>query len=136
MLIRYDFYSKLDLSRFQKQALHYIANMSKMKMSDMTYHLVINDYKIVSDIRKTNSDYLVALQIFDLKRDGDKDIIESKPVMPMNDPRFNEMKDFKEIFSIDHTTGDFTTDKVEVIIEKLCKMLKMLNKLNAMKAFF
>jgi hypothetical protein len=139
MLFRYDFDNKLDLSRFQKQALHYMGTMP-----EVTYHLFVFDYKMIVDVRKTmpiNSKgiepcYLVSLQIFDLKRDQDNEIIESKSILPMNDPRFNEMKDFTQIFSLDHATGDFTCDKVEIIVEKISKMIKMFNKLNTMKAFF
>lgn len=132
MLFRYDFLNTLDLSRFQKQAGHYIK-----VMPEVTYHLVVFDYKLVADVRKTNDEsYLVSLQIFDLTRDSDNEIIESKAIFPMNDPRFNEMKDFKHIFSLDHATGDFIVDTNVMIVEKLTSMIKMLNKLNNMKAFF
>ena len=141
MLFRYDFDNKLDLSRFKKQAAHYIRSMP-----EITYHLVVNDYKMVFDIRKTkvtsdsaeaaDHNFVTALQIFDLKRDSDHEISESKIVFPMNDPRFQEMEDFIKIFPVDKATGEYLTKNADELIEKMSDFMKMLNKLNRLKAFF
>jgi hypothetical protein len=135
MLFRYDFDNKLDLSRFKKQSLHYIGCMP-----EVTYQLVVFDYNLTSHIKKIKSEqginYLSTIQLFDLKRDSENEISESKVILPMNDPRFQEMKDFIEIFSMDKATGEYISETPEHIVNKLSQFIKMLNKLNMMKAFF
>jgi hypothetical protein len=134
MLFRYDFKSKLDLSRFTKQASHYIKSMP-----EISYQLCIFDYKINSDIKKISNEdlYDVRMSIFEIKRDKDGEIFESKTIYPMHDIRFQDMKDIVSLLPDENScVANFQTNNPEQIVDKISRFIKMLNKLNNLKAFF
>lgn len=134
MLFRYDFDNKLDLSRFTKQAVHYIKSMP-----EISYQLCVFNFKINSDITKiSNKDlYDVNMSLFEIKRDEDGEVSKSKTIYPMQDMRFQDMTDIVSLLPDEHSyVANFQTNNPEQIVAKISGIIKMLNRLNKLKAFF
>src|SRR5258708_40189734 len=87
---------KLDLSKFRKQAAHYIG-----QMQELTYHFYLPDYKavinIITPIGRTN--HLVNVTLYELWRDTANEIIRTTPIVPFLDLRFSESKIIQSIFT-------------------------------------
>lgn len=132
MIFRYDFGSALDLTRFKKQSIHYIG-----KIPTINYHLFLRDYKIVADINVVNDStcHNVTISIFDIVRDADGEMLDSNVVVPLNDTRFKELKDVVNIFPNDHYKADFSSGSAENTSDKICKIIRILHKINNLKAF-
>lgn len=132
MLFRYEFSQKLDLSIFRKQAAHYISNFR-----ELTYHLVLNDFRIEIEIATPDSTnaHLVSMHIADLVRDEDGEIIRATAVFPKSDLRFKEIPEIAEAFPIDHYKASFESNSVSYTVDKICFIAKLLFKINNLKAF-
>jgi hypothetical protein len=132
MLFRYDFGEKLDLSRFKKQAPHYISNMR-----EVTYNLFMPDYKMVVEVATPDNStgHIVSLSLFEIKRDGEGEITEEKVIVPLIDTRFREIQSIKDIFKIDHYKAHFDSNNAIDTVEKICKLLKLIHKINNLKVF-
>lgn len=132
MLYRYDFSEKLDLSRFKKQAPHYISNMR-----EVTYDLFMPDYKMVVEVATPDGcvGHTVSLSIYDIDRDEDGDIIRERVIVPLIDTRFREIQPIKDIFKIDHYKAHFDSNSSVDTVEKITKLLKLLHKINNLKVF-
>lgn len=132
MLFRYDFGEKLDLTKFHKQAMHYIGTMR-----ELTYELVLPDYKIhVEIVTLDNSNcHAVSLQFSDIFRDSDKEITGDKIVIPLIDTRFKESKIIQELFTIDNYKAYFDSNSTLDTVDKLSKVIKLVHKINHLKCF-
>jgi hypothetical protein len=132
MIFRYDFGSALDLTRFKKQSIHYIG-----KIPVINYHLFLKDYKIVADINTTSDSttHNVTISIFDIVRDPDGEILDSNVIVPLNDVRFKELKDVINVFPNDYCKADFNSSSTENTSDKICKIIRILYKINNLKAF-
>jgi len=132
MLYRYDFGEKLDLSRFKKQAPHYINSMR-----EVTYDLFMPDYKMSVEISTPDNStgHIVSLSLYDLDRDDDGDIIRERVIIPLIDTRFREIQPIKDIFKIDHYKAHFDSNSSVDTVEKIAKLLKLLHKINNLKVF-
>ena len=132
MLFRYDFGEKLDLTKFKKQAIHYIGTMR-----ELTYDLVLPNYKLCVEITTPDNvnSHSVLLYFSDIFRDIDKEIIRENIIEPMTDTRFKEMKSIQELFEIDNFKAYFVSHSTSETVEKLSKLIKLLSKLNNLKVF-
>lgn len=132
MKFRYDFGEKLDLSLFTKQATHYIGSMR-----ELTYELFLPDYKMEVQIVTPDNctGHTVSLSIYDIERDSDGDLTEEQVIIPLIDTRFKENKDIKEVFVIDHYKANFDSNNAADTTGKICKLLKLIHKINHLKAF-
>lgn len=132
MLFRYDFDKNLDLSRFNKQAEHYISCMP-----EVVYNLFVFDYKIIVHISKVEQLHNMAITLYEIKRDTDGEIISSNVIYPLRDIRFQEMSEIVNMLPDENSeVGHFKCNSPNIIVEKLSSYIKMLNKLNSLKAFF
>ena len=132
MLFRYDFAEKLDLSRFKKQASHYISTMR-----EVTYNLFMPDYKMVVEIATPDNStgHTISLTLYEIEKDKDGDIINERVIIPLIDTRFREISYIKDIFKIDHYKAHFDSNSSTDTVEKICKLLKLIHKINNLKCF-
>ena len=132
MIFRYDFGEKLDLSKFQKQATHYIG-----RMRQITYHIFVKDYNVVIDIVTPDDSNIhnVRMTLFEIKRDSENEIKNVITIHPYKDLRFKELNSIMDIFPVDSPEANFGGNKVVGTVEKLCAIIKIIHKINGLKAF-
>jgi hypothetical protein len=123
---------KLDLTKFRKQAMHYIG-----KMREITYHIYLPNYKVVAEIVSVedSSKHLVSMWITELLRDKDKEITGEKVVIPVSDSRFRDIKDVQSIFPIDDYKSLFESSSVLDTVNKICNLTKLAFKINNLLAY-
>lgn len=133
MEFRYDFLGdKLDLSKFSKQAAYYIGYDRRT-----VFNLYLRNYKMrVEAARLLDSNaHLVTVYFYEVKRDVDGEIQSEKVIIPMTDTRFKELRDIKELWKIDHYKAHFDSNSASASVEKINKILKIIFKINNLKAF-
>lgn len=135
MILRYDFGEVLDLSKFQKQALHYINCMPSL-----TYHFCVSNYRLVAEINKSSDSLLdhhtVTFSLFSGNKDADGDIINHNIVVPLSDTRFKEVQEIVSLFTFDASKSDtIISNSAEKTVEKLSRLIRVLHKINKLKAF-
>lgn len=134
MYLRYDFGKKLDLSKFKKQASHYAKNLDKV-----TYQLFLPNYKITVEIFRAEgclTTRSVNIAIYDIGRDKDGEITFSSALFPITDTRFKEIKIIQELWG--NNTGAlayFDIGTSTDIIQRICDLIKVVHKINKLKAF-
>lgn len=131
MIFRYDFGKNLDLSRFRKQSTYYIG-----KLPTLNYHLFVGNYKMIADINVIEEQNLhnVTIAIFDITKDNEGQVKDSNTIVPLMDTRFKEIKEIISIFPNDYM-GEFSSDNSEFTSNKLCQLIKILHKIDNLKAF-
>jgi hypothetical protein len=131
MLFRYDFGKKPDLSKFRKQAEHYIGSMRQL-----SYDLYLPDFHIRIDITTPDDSnaHICTINVIDIFRDKGE-IIREQVVIPMSDVRFNEIELIKQMFPVDHYTATFTSNSVQDTVDKVCRLVKLVSKINGLLAF-
>jgi hypothetical protein len=132
MEFRYDFYEKLDLTKFKKQGAHYIGSMR-----ELTYNFFLPEFKVVAEIitPDNSSGHLVTVYFFELVRAKDRTIEAEKAVIPLIDTRFKEIKDIQSLFKIDHYKANFDSNNAKDTVDKLCNLVRLVFKINSLKAF-
>jgi hypothetical protein len=141
MLFTYVFGDKLDITKFRKQAAHYISTMSEVR-----YHLYLPNYKIHLEVSTPNDQggHIVAASLFQLKRDEMKEIIRADAIYPITDSRFSEIKVIQDIWNpwsgiltvpSSAARATFTSNSVVESVEKICVILKIVSKIDGLKAF-
>jgi len=132
MIIRYDFGEKLDLSLFKKQATRQIGMMRRS-----TYNIFVKDYKIVADISTPDdsTNHQVSLTLFEIKRDTDGEIKTAYTIYPYQDTRFKELRDITNIFPLDQHEAHFESNNVAKTVDELSSIIKIIHKINSLKAF-
>lgn len=132
MIIRYDLGDKLDLSRFKKRAPREIATMHRI-----IYEFYVQGYRISIDIGTPDDStaHLVELAIMEIKRDGSKEIQSYIAIQPNEDLRFREIPDVAKYFEPFSQTGHFRSSSVEDTVNILSKIIKVVYKINNLKAF-
>lgn len=134
MYLRYDFGEKLDLSKFKKQASYYSKNLDRV-----TYQLFLQDYKITVEMHKLEgclTTRSVNIAIYDIERDKDGEVMCVSALFPITDSRFKEIKIIQEIW--ESNTGAlayFNIDTSTDIIQNICDLIKIVHKINKLKAF-
>lgn len=133
MQIRYDFGEKLDITKFTKQAKHYIAQMPNLE-----YHFVLPHYKMLSQIDAVDNStaHLVNIRIFEIKRDKDGEIISQNIIRPYSDTRFKEIKIIQELYkNIYDDKVYWTSNSVAYTVDKIISLLKIIHKINNLQVF-
>lgn len=134
MEFRYDFVAdKLDMTRWQKQAKHYIS----MGMQRLTYYIYFKRYKIQINI-ETPSDstaHLVSFALMDLDRDPDHEIKVNQMIYPLTDVRFKEFKEIAQHYSNRSDLGEFESNSAQHTVNELSKIIKYVYKIENLKAF-
>lgn len=133
MQLRYDFVGdKLDLSRWQKQAPHYIGTMRRL-----TFYLYFKHYKIHVNIDTPNdaNAHMVTFVIMELGRDVEGEIQVNKIIYPITDCRFQEIKDVTKYFLARSDEGQFQSNNTQFTVDELSKIIKYVYKVENLKAF-
>lgn len=125
---------KLDLVKFAKQANHYIATMD-----EIIYNIYLPDYKIVAEIvagANGSTQHLLTMWIAELLRDQDKEIERESIIVPFVDTRFKESKIIQSLFTGVHGYRAIVqSSSVAETVENICLIIKMVHKINHLKAF-
>jgi hypothetical protein len=132
MQIRIDIKEKLDLSKFRKQATHYLG-----QMRELSYHFYLPNYRVLVESVSLDDTtaHLVTLWIEEIKRDTDYEILTGKAVIPIIDTRFKESKIIQELFPNDHYKSSFQSNNTSDTVNKICQVVKLVYKINNLKAF-
>lgn len=135
MEFRYDFASKtraLDLTRFKRQAPQHINSIAKLN-----FLFLLNEFKVVAEVETPlgMTGHTTTIYFFEVIRDKDFDITSEKAVIPLLDTRFKELADIQKIFTIDHYKAHFDSFDAQETVNKLCNLLRILNKINHLKVF-
>jgi hypothetical protein len=132
MEYRLDIGEKLDLTRFRKHASVYIG-----QMRELTYNLHLPDYKVVAEIVTPDNcnGHMVTLFFFDIEKDEDGNIVNEKVVIPLTDTRFKEIKEIQNLFTIDHYKTHFDSNSAINTVDKICRLVKLVHKINHLKVF-
>ena len=134
MNIRYDFSDVLDLNIMRKQLAHYIGKLPEIK-----YQIYLNYFYIEIDILQNVDDttsiyHEVSLTMYDLKKlEG---ILCAKYIIfALTDMRFSELKLINSLYDIKDSTAHFKSKNITDTIEKLCNLIKLLHRMENLKAF-
>jgi len=133
MLFNYTFGEKLDLTRFQRQAAHYIAHMP-----EVSFHCDLPHYRVVVEVSgiENSSKHLATIFISDIERDKDGEIVNENAVWPLLDTRFKESKDIQAVFTAqDEWRGIFESASANDTAEKISRIVKHVHKIDHLKAF-
>ena len=136
MQFRYDFVAdKLDLSRFQKQVIKQIDQIHQI--DHIIYNLYVLGYKIRVDINsiKNSTAHMIEFIIMEIQRDNDGEIKYYKVIKPTEDLRFKNITDLVKYFEPLSEFGGFQSSSVERTSNMLCTLIKVIYKINNLKAF-
>jgi hypothetical protein len=133
MQFRYDFVGdKLDLSHFQTQAKRHIA-----KMRRLTYYFYVLGYKIQVNIDTPDdcTAHMVDFAIMELQRDNDGEIQLYDIIRVHEDLRFKEISDVVKYYESNSEEGHFESASVDKTVAILSNLIKVIYKINNLKAF-
>lgn len=107
-------------------------------MREVTYDLYTSHYKMRVEIVRPDKSttHLVTIFIFELERDKDNELVSEVIVIPLIDMRFKEFQEIKDTFQIDNYKAHFDSNSVEMTVDKICRILKIIHKINNLKAFY
>jgi|SRR5579885_750505 len=131
MLFRIDVDNKLDLSRFRKHATAYIGGME-----ELNYDIFLKDYKIVVRVNQVEgkSVQMVTISVFEKVR-VQGEIVKYMILVPATDSRFQEVKLIHEMFEEGATQSELESTNAEETADKICQLIKVIHKINNLKAF-
>lgn len=133
MLFTYTFGEKLDLEKFRRQAAHYIG-----KMREVSYNLYLPHYKVVLEISglDNSKEQIITVMLLDLKRDSNGWVHSGEAIYPLEDVRFKNNPDIQAVFTATNNfRGSFSVADPLDGVEKICRVVKLLHKLDHLKAF-
>lgn len=133
MQFRYDFVGdKLDLSRFKRQITQHL-----VLHTEVTYSFYVLGYKIQANINKSDfsTTYIVEFVLNELQRDQDGEIHSYYAVKITEDLRFKEFPDLIKYYSPSALHGAFDSNSVDEIANILSSFIKIIYKINNLKAF-
>lgn len=131
MIFRYDFGEKLDLSKFVKQASFYIK-----KYPDTEYHLFTKDFKILFSTEPfSGPNIFVRITVFSIIRDSDGEISNLERIFLIGDSRFESFNLIPTLFNPYMSEATFQSDSIKDIISKVSELIKIIHKINYLKAF-
>lgn len=134
MLFSYYFTGdKIDVAKFRKQAAKYIVDMQ-----EVSFHIFLPHYKMVLETATmpNSTAHILTAQISDLRRRKDGTIEREEAIFPLLDNRFKENEEIKKIFTVlDNYRGSVSSKDVNETIDRLCRIIKLLYKLDHLKAF-
>lgn len=134
MLLTYNFTDTLDLTKFQKQATHYIGSMFSV-----IFDLYLPSFKIVADVM---ADYLgngyhitTTITLFALTR-NQGEIVSCHAINPLADMRFSDIPLIQEMFDDSGVCkSTFTSNNIAEVVDKVSFLLKLLSKIDRLRAF-
>lgn len=131
MRFRYDFGEVLDLTRFQKQASHYIG-----AMREVSFQLYVRDFRIIAEIASVDekTSHTVKVYLEEISRDSDNEIETVNLIYPFTDIRFKEIKIINEIFTTNSSIF-YESFSVQSTIDNISFLIKLLHKINNLKVF-
>ena len=133
MQFRYDFVGdKLDLSHFQIQAKRHLT-----KMRRLTYYFYVLGYKIQVNIDTPDdcTAHMVDFAIMELQRDNDGEIKVYSIIRVYEDLRFKEISDIVKYYEPNAEQGHFESASVDKTVGILSTLIKVIYKINNLKAF-
>lgn len=132
MQFRYNFGEKLDVSRFKKQAPHYISLAKPVE-----YDLYLPHYRLRVEVNtpEDSNGHDVLLSFSEITRDGDGEIIREHIISPANDSRFKEFREIKNIFTVSDYKAAFNSNSSVDTVDKICSIIKILSKINNLTVF-
>jgi hypothetical protein len=134
MLITINIDQKLDLSKFRKQALNYLG-----RIRELNYHFYLPAYKIIVETATVDDStaHHVTIYFSEIWRDQDKEIKREQRIFPATDTRFAESKIVKTIWNpvVRSDIGYFISNSVAETTDKICQVVKLVFKINSLKAF-
>jgi hypothetical protein len=133
MQFRYDFVGdKLDLSRFIKQI-----NRHLIQYDVIEYSFYVLAYKIQANIFLVEGTTKHAIKFFiaELQRDDDGEVSSYTTISITEDLRFKEFPDLIKHYLTLSTVGEFESSSVDEIINILSTLIKVIYKINNLKAF-
>lgn len=133
MQFRYDFVGdKLDLSHFQIQAKRHLT-----KMRRLTYYFYVLGYRIQVNIDTPDdcTAHMVDFAIMELQRDNDGEIKLYDIIRATEDIRFKEISDIVKYYEPLSEMGRFESASVDKTVGILSNLIKVIYKINNLKAF-
>lgn len=136
MKFRYDFVAdKLDrsnMSRFKKQATHYIGTMRQL-----TYSIYFRTYVIDVDIVRPDDSnaHQVDITICDIIKNGEGEVVRNRTITPSNDLRFKSFKVINDMFPDNQDTASFESNSAEFTVKQIAELIKILYKINNLRVF-
>jgi hypothetical protein len=133
MQFRYDFVGgKLDLSRFIKQI-----NRHLVQYDELNYSFYVLGYKIQANIYMVDGStkHIIKFFIAELQRDNDGEVNSYAAIRVTEDLRFKEFSDLIKYYSVPSTSGEFESSSVDEIVNILSSFIKIIYKINNLKAF-
>jgi len=139
MIFRYDFGEVLDLSRFRKQAAHYINNKDAV-----LFEIYMRDFKITLktapdfEFKSNNSKISFAssiegiIRIFSLKRINGE-IVSIYPLSVTKDNRFALFPDVRSMF--DNMEVRLIEEESEKIVDSMCKVITATHRIRRLELF-
>lgn len=128
----YYFLENLDLTKFKKHGAFYIG-----KMREMTYNFFLKNYKLTAEISAVDgyTTHAVTIYFSEIKRDENGTIIKDSIIVPLIDTRFREISFIKEMFPKDNYKAYFESGSTVETVEKISSLVKLMFKINNLKAF-
>jgi hypothetical protein len=135
MIFRYDFGKKIDTTQFAKQAKHYI-----YAETENNWEFNFPDYRLhIKTSNRVKKFILVSTNLVDLIKDDNGIVIDVKTIYVLNDSRFNTFKVFDKFYvtktALMQPEGAMGTDDIDECIQSIADFLKILSKINNLKAF-
>jgi len=132
VLFRYDFGEKLDTTKFNVQAQHYIGQIHQID-----YRLVLPNYKLKIDIStpELQTQHLISVSLYSLTRDEDGEIKNEEIIYPLRDTRFKDFNIIKEIWTTSDTLGGWISNSTAETVNKIIKLLTIVHKINNLRVF-
>lgn len=132
MKFRYDFAEKLDLTRFRKQAPHYIS-----LGRESTFELYVSDFRINVSVATPDDQnaHTVSLFFEEIKRDPDGEIISARIITPLIDTRFKEIKSIQGLFDGSDYKSHFESNSSALTVDNICNIVRLVHKINNLKVF-
>ncbi len=133
MNFRYDFVGdKLDLTRYTKQATAYIG-----AMREVSYDIYFEHYKLHVEIARLahSNAHTATIYFYEVTRDESGEIGEKVIITPLSDTRFKECQAIKDLWKNDHYKAYFDSNNAAATVEKINKVIKLIYKIENLKAF-
>lgn len=133
MQFRYDFVGdKLDLSRLKKQI-----NRHLIQYEVIEYSFYVLGYKIQANIYlvEGTTKHVIKFIIAELQRDNDGEVLSYAAIRITEDLRFKEFPDIIKHYSIFSSVGEFESNSIDEITNILSILIKIIYKINNLKAF-
>ncbi len=127
MLFTYNI-DNLDLSIFKKHSTHYLSNMASLGLKKLEFCLHLNAFEINIFVSNNHSDGCWIN--FFLREHG-------YVVSLIFDPRFYNLKLFREVFSEGYNDwGSFRSKDSKTTTDQLCSLIEVIARINKMKSFW